>query len=321
MRVSVIIPFYKVEHYIKRCATSLLTQTLDDVEFIFVDDASPDSSRDILLSVIKEHPEKAVTILTHQSNKGLPAARNTGLGVATGDYIYHCDSDDWLEPDMLEKLVGSAERNDADIVYCDFWMGFERNERYMSNPSYSNAEDLVNKGFLAGKAKYNVWNKLIKRSIYKESGIAFPEGHSMGEDMTIILLSTFAKKVAYVPEALYHYFKLNTEAFSNTRSAKHLEDIRFNAGRTLSFLENKVDPSFQEYFKLNIKLPFLLSENRDDYSVWKEWYPEANGYAMKNPELPFRTRFVQWAAANGQFWIVDLYKTLINKLYYGLKFK
>ena len=122
MKVSVIIPFYKVERYIKRCATSLLTQTLDDVEFIFVDDASPDSSRDILLSVIKEHPEKAVTILTHQSNKGLPAARNTGLGVATGDYIYHCDSDDWLEPDMLEKLVGSAERNDADIVYCDFWM-------------------------------------------------------------------------------------------------------------------------------------------------------------------------------------------------------
>ena len=320
MRVSVIIPFYKVERYIKRCATSLLTQTLDDVEFIFVDDASPDSSRDILMNVIREHPEKAVTILTHQSNKGLPAARNTGLGVATGDYIYHCDSDDWLEPDMLEKLVGSAERNDADIVYCDFWMGFERNERYMSNPSYSNANDLVNKGFLAGKAKYNVWNKLIKRDIYTRSGILFPEGHSMGEDMAIIPLATYAKRVVYVPEALYHYFKLNTEAFSNTRSAKHLEDIRFNAERTLSFLENKVDPSFLEFFKLNIKLPFLLSDNRDDYSIWKEWYPEANRYAMRNPELPLRTKFIQWAAANGQFWIVDLYKILINKLYYGRKF-
>ena len=89
-------------------------------------------------------------IVSHDVNKGLPAARNTGLAEAGGDYIYHCDSDDWVEPDMLEKMLKAAEEKDADIVYCDFFLSFEKNERYMSNPDYSTADELLRRGFLGG---------------------------------------------------------------------------------------------------------------------------------------------------------------------------
>ena len=108
-KISVIIPVYKVAAYIKRCAESLLSQTLSSVEFIFVDDASPDNSIDLLRDLISFFPDRDVKIITHDVNKGLPSARNTGLKEAQGEFIYHCDSDDWVEVDILEKMLAAAE--------------------------------------------------------------------------------------------------------------------------------------------------------------------------------------------------------------------
>ena len=98
MKVSVIVPIYKVERFIARCVTSLMKQTLQDVEYIFVDDATPDQSLSILQEVLVAYPErkKYVKILHHKDNQGLPAARNTGLEVSEGEYIFHCDSDDYV---------------------------------------------------------------------------------------------------------------------------------------------------------------------------------------------------------------------------------
>lgn len=293
-----------------------MEQTLTDVEFIFVDDASPDNSRQILEAVLSRYPERDARIVTHTENLGLPAARNTGLDQAGGRYIWHCDSDDWPEVTMLEKMQAAAKQADADIVYCDFFLSFETGERYMPNPSYSTGEDLLKKGFLAGAAKYNVWNKLIRKELYDKSGIRYPAGHGMGEDMTVIMLTTTADKVVHVKEALYHYVKLNANAFSNTFSQKHLDDIRFNAARAIACLEeNGISEKDIALFKLNTKLPFLFSENKNQYPLWKEWYPEANRFVFDNPNLPFRTKLVQWLAGKNQFWAVNLYSRLINSVY------
>ena len=320
--ISVISPFYKVASFIERCAESLLGQTLPDVEFIFVDDASPDKSREILERVIARHPERNARIVTHEVNKGLPAARNTGLAVAQGEFVFHCDSDDWAETDMLEKMYKAAVDNGADYVYCDFWMQFEKSARYMVTPDYTNPEQMIKEGFMAGLMKYNVWNKLVKRSLYE--GLRFPDGHGMGEDMTMILVATRATRTVRVPEALYHYVKLNANAFSNTFSERHLTDIRFNTDRTLKGLESWAVSDKDLYvnlFKLNIKLPFLFSGDKKQYKLWKEWFPESNVDIRKNRHLPFRTRLVQWFAAKGLFPLVSLYEFLINKVYYRLKFR
>ena len=320
--VSVISPFHRVAPFMERFAESLLGQTLQDVEFIFVDDASPDESRAILEKVIARHPERNVRIITHEVNKGLPAARNTGMDAASGTFIYHADSDDWLERDLLEKMHAAAVAGNADFVYCDFWMQFEKSARYMVNPTYTSPERMVKEGFLAGLMKYNVWNKLVRRDLYE--GIRFPDGHGMGEDMTMILVAARAARTVHVPEALYHYVKLNTNAFSNTFSERHLTDIRFNTARTLEGLAGWDVPEKERYlnfFKLNIKLPFLLSGDRSQYRLWKEWFPEADAYVLDNKFLPFRTRLVQWFAARGLFSLVGLYGFLVNKVYYGLRFR
>lgn len=322
--VSVIIPFYNVASFIERCAESLMQQTLEDVEFLFVDDASPDEGRAVLEKVLSRYPERDARILTHPVNKGLAAARNTGLTEARGEYVYHCDSDDYPEPAMLEKLYQAAKAQDADIAYSDFFISFENGERYMSNPFYTTAAEMLRYGFLCGRMKYNVWNKLVRNALYVSSGIRFPEGHNMGEDMTMILLAAAADKVAYVPEALYHYVKMNPTAYSSIFSEKHLTDTRFNTDRTIAFLEGcdlEEKEKFLSFFKLNVKLPFLLSGDQKQYGFWKEWFPEANGFAMANPVLPFRTRLLQWAAAKGQFWYVRLYGFLIDKVFYGIRYK
>ncbi len=326
IKVSVIIPVFGVEAFIERCTESLLKQTLQEVEFIFVDDASPDNSISLIQNYLQRYPGRAgqVVILKHPENKGLPAARNTGLASARGEYIYHCDSDDWVEPEMLEKLYRAAADADADIAYCDFFLSFEKNERYMSNPQYQSAEEMLRKGFLGGKMKYNVWNKLIKRSLYVDNGIVFPEGHPMGEDMTVIQLTALAGKVVYVPEAFYHYVKLNEGAYSNSYSQKKLDDIRYNVDRTVSFLREKFGDRLDQdlsIFKLGIKLPFLMTSDERMYRLWSEWYPEANAFANENKELPARTRVLQVMAAKGQWWYVKLYYRFVYKFIYGTIYK
>ena len=118
-KVSVIVPIYGVEVFIRRCVESLCSQDYDNYELVFVDDGSPDSSVDILAEVLDAHPEvRAKSLIIRQKNAGLPKARMAGLGVATGDYVIHVDSDDWVEPDYLSQLVGKAVEEGADVVYC-----------------------------------------------------------------------------------------------------------------------------------------------------------------------------------------------------------
>lgn len=324
--VSIVIPIFKVRNFIARCACSLFEQTLKDVEYIFVDDASPDDSIEILKSCTERYTERKsqIKILTHEQNKGLPAARNTGLTAATGEYVFHCDSDDFVEPTMLEEMYEAAKAKDADMVYCDFYLSFEKNERYMSNPNYETAEDMFKLGLLGGNMKYNVWNKLVRRSLYSDNDIWFPAGHGMGEDMTMIRLAACAKSIAYVPKAFYHYVKLNSNAFSATMSDRHKVDIKFNVEQTMTFLEDKFGNSLDKeiaFFKLNTKLPFLITDDETQYEVWKEWWPDANKYICENKTQAFRTRLVQWLAAKGQFWAVKLYFEVVYKLVYGVIYR
>ena len=335
MKVSVIIPFYKVEAFIGLCAESLLGQSLDSVEFIFVDDASPDGSAEVLREVVARYPSRDVKILRHEVNRGLPAARNTGLAVAKGDFIYHCDSDDYLEKNALQTMWGAAVTNGADYAYCDFYLETESSSRVLDNPAFSDPGRMLREGFLSGRMKFNVWNKLVARSVYERSGVLFPDGHSMGEDMTMILLALHAVRPVRVPVPLYHYMRTNPTAFtaksassvvssspsviSNSPSVissevekSRLADIRFNADRVIAALEGRVEPEYIAFFKLSLKLPFLFN-GRSGYSLWKEWYPEANGFIMKNRFLPLRTRLVQLAARLGLYPLVALYSNLVSR--------
>lgn len=325
MKVSVIVPIYKVEKFIVKCAESLLSQTLEDVEFIFVDDASPDNSIKLLKDSIKKFPQRKgqVKIITHEQNKGLPAARNTGLSIASGDYIFHCDSDDFVDADMLETFYNAAKTDDVDIIWCDWYLSFEHNERYMKQPSYSSPMDAL-KGMLSGAMKFTVWNKFVKRSLYVDNGITFPAGYGMGEDMTMMMLFACAKSVKYIPRAFYHYVKLNTGSFTQTYSERHSIELKYNVQRISNYLNGKFGHALDKeiaFLKLDVKFPFLISSSREKYRMWKEWYPEANIYIRQNKSISFRSRFIQWCAWKGQFWIVWLYYIFLQKVVYGLIYR
>ena len=327
--VSVIIPVYNVAPFIEQCAQSLFRQTLENVEFIFVDDASPDNSMDLLEKCLEQYPARKsrTKLLHHPVNKGLPAARNTGLDVATGEYIFHCDSDDYLEPDALESMYREAKAQDADIVWTDWYLSFQKNERYMKQPDYPSPLEAL-KGMLSGSMKYNVWNKLVRRSIYTENGIRFPEGHNMGEDMTMIQLFACAGSVCYLPRAFYHYVRLNTNAFTQAKGStvnkRHLEDVKYNANRTIDFVKMQTGDKVKKelaFFQLEVKFPLLITDSRESYRYWKEWFPEVHCYIGQNKQISFRSRLLQYMAAKGQFWYVWLYYRMIIRFMYGVIYK
>lgn len=323
MKVSVIIPVYGVERFVERCIRSLLEQTLQEIELIVVDDCSPDNSVAIIQRVVGEYPHRLVKFITHETNKGLPAARNTGLAIARGEYIFHCDSDDFVEPDMLETLYDAAKEKDADIVWCDWFLSFEKNERYMKQPQYASSMEAL-KGMLSGVMKYNVWNKLIRRRLYTDYAISFPAGYGMGEDMTVIKLFAYAQTVAYIPKAFYHYVKLNTTAFSNTYSEKHLVELKHNVQDVLCFLTDRYGEALKTemaFFKLDVKFPFLISDDKKRYDLWTTWYPEANSYIMQHKNVGVRRWLLQVWAAKGQFGLIRFYYRFVHKFVYGIIFR
>lgn len=325
-RVTVIIPVFKVGSFIEKCARSLFEQTLGQIEYVFVDDCSPDKSVEILENALQDYPhlKDDVRIIRHQTNKGLPSARNTGLVHAHGTYIFHCDGDDWVEPTMIADMVQVMEEKNVDIVYADFFLTFHQNERYMKQPEYRDVNSCI-QGMLNGAMKYNVWNKLVRHRLYLEYDVRFPDGKGMGEDMTMVKLFCHANSIAHIPKAYYHYMQTNTYAFTKQMSQKQLDDVRANADDLISYIENVLGKSLYmdhiNYLKLNVKLPFLIGTDSKMYDLWRVWYPEANEYIRKNPAFSSRIRFLQYAALKKKDWIVKMYNVLILRCVYGFIYR
>ena len=321
VKVSVIVPIYNVEHFIEHCVTTLMQQTLDGVEYIFVDDATPDDSIQILETVLKQYPERSscVRILHHKENKGLPAARNTGLRVATGKYIYHCDSDDFMEPDVLKRLYDAAEEHKADYVWCDYYIASKKGNEYRPQPGYTTVEQAL-QGMLCGEVIYNVWNKLLLRELYEKNCIVFPEGCSMGEDMTMIILLSCASKIVHIPYGGYYYVTINPIALTKKYvSEKNVISLKCNIIRISKFISERFGNKFDyeiNIFKLNLKWAFLaFSSHISTYKLWHEWFPEANAYIPLH-HVSLRMKFVEWCASKRLFWLVKLHYLIVIRLFY-----
>lgn len=323
MKISVIIPIYNVERFIGRCIDSLMQQTFDEVEYIFVNDATPDGSMKVLDATIRKYPARLrqVKVLSHKENRGLPAARNTGMKVATGKYIYHCDSDDFMELDTLKILYETAERQGADYVWCDYYLSSKEGNQYKAQRKYLDADQAL-RGILCGDMVYNVWNKLVRRDLYEKNGIAFPDGHAMGEDMTMIMLLACASKVAFAHYGGYHYIRTNPGALTKRNSGdKSIRDLKYNVGRTVDFIAKRFGREYEyetNCFKLNLKW-FLLafSGSIESYKLWYDWFPEANMDIFRQ-NVSLRVKFVEWCASKRLFWLVKLHYLLVIKLFYTL---
>lgn len=321
--ISVVIPVYGVEEYVARCAESLFTQTIKEgVELIFVNDATKDGSIQVLEGVMDRHKDYPGTfrILTHEVNKGLPAARNTGIKEAKGEYIVHIDGDDFAEPTMLEELYTTAKRENADFVWCDYFITFTDKKRVIHQPDFKEPLDAV-RGMLRGAMKYNVWNKMCRRDLYIENIIEFPEGYPMGEDITMIMVALNASRCAYVNKSLYNYVQ-NPGQMTSVYDEKKLASLLYNCNRLRDYITTHFAPLGLESENAALcqlmKWPFLLDGKMDSYRRWHAWFPESNKFIWQTKGVNARIKFIEWCASKHLLPIVWLHYILVIRLFYGL---
>lgn len=208
MKISIIIPIYNVSAYLTDCLESCINQTFSNLEIICVNDGSLDGS----LTIIKKYEQKDSRIICiNKQNAGLPLARKSGIEVATGDYIFHLDGDDNLPLNAIESLVSKTESSKADIVIGDFYW-VEDNRKTMMN---SGIDTVLNSKsylrYLLERGLFNIWGKLIKRSLYTRHPIEFPSHIVMAEDLVACFqLARFAKIIVASHTPCYNYYVRET---------------------------------------------------------------------------------------------------------------
>ena len=263
--ISIIVPIYNVEKYIKKCVTTLLEQDYNNIEYIFVNDCTPDSSMKILKDIIERYPNRKDDIKTINNikNSGSSLTRKYGLDASSGKYVLFVDSDDWVDKDMVSSLMSEARKSYADIVCFDYIKEFNKKSIvksffYTKNHPKSNLNFV--KAILSHEISVSMCDKLVKRELYEN--VEFPHFSHCEDSFVNLQLFYWAKKITHIAKPFYHY-RTNPNSLSNSFSnnKKALDDFAEFSKAVRNFLLQR--GLFNEYFKYHIPaiLKFIL-----DYS-------------------------------------------------------
>ncbi len=212
-KVSLIIPVYNVENYIEKCLNSVVNQTLKDMEVIIVNDGSKDLSKQKIQKYLEKYPW--IKYL-EKENGGLSDARNYGMPYATGKYIAFLDSDDYVEETMYEEMYNIAEKENADMVDCDFVWEYPNRKRKDIGKIYKTKKEMIE------KCRVVAWNKIIKREILEKTKIKFPVGLRY-EDMEFFYkLVPYINKVSFIKKCFVHYVQ-RENSIANTQNVRTKE--------------------------------------------------------------------------------------------------
>ncbi len=221
--LSVIVPVYNVEEYLEQCLESVIGQTMTDMEIILVNDGSTDNS----VEICQRFAEKDSRIkLLHQENQGLAAARQTGLDAAQGEYIGFVDSDDWLEPEMYEKMYTAAKENDADIVFCNVYRNEDKKEKPYFPAGLYDREKMEREIFprlLAGfdadggenTIRWCNWLRLYRKELIDRHQIRFDKRFRRSQDLPFTFECTIhAQRYYYLAQEYLYHNRMNYESLS-----------------------------------------------------------------------------------------------------------
>lgn len=218
-KVSIIVPIYNTEKYLKKCLDSLVNQTLNDIEIILVNDGSTDNSQNIINEYTAKYPDKIKAFT--KENGGQASARNLGISQASGEYLAFVDSDDWVEFNMYEELCNKAIKENLDIVCCNEYLVIN-NEKKKNFNRLIYPNDITNNYIIKESGP---WNKLIKRNLIINNNIWFLENR-IYEDLAIIpTLALYTDKIGYIDCYLYNYVIREGSTMNQTEYNKKLEDI------------------------------------------------------------------------------------------------
>ncbi len=294
--VSVIIPVYKVEPYVARCARSLFEQTLEDIEFIFVDDCSPDRSVEIIKEVLADYPDRKeqVRFVRTPRNGGLARARVFGLKFATGDYIIHCDSDDAVTPDAYRQMYEKAVAEDLDVVTCDFQV-FAGNASWVQSQYSEPGREIGD--ILTGKVWSNVWSRMSRLCLWDD--IILPRG-DMWEDMAFTIQTIArADRIGYIPIPLYLYYIRSGSiscSWDMQASIKKWRSQVANVELILEYLSDVTTVTWQpaDIIKLKYRCRSVLKayiQIPQFYRRWRETFPEVDQVFLWTKGISSREKF------------------------------
>ena len=244
--VSIIVPIYNTEKYLEKCIRSLVNQTLDNIEIILVNDASPDNSSKIMEEYAGNYKNIKNIFLKENLYQG--GARNKGIEIAEGEYLMFVDSDDYIDLDYCEKMYLSAKEDESDMVYSAFKKVDENGNIIKEQNIYSRAfagviTDNKRKGFLE-KSAYS-FGKLFKKEIWEENGLGFPIRMKFEDIATIPLFMMYAKKCSYVKDTAYYYVKREGSTVTSGDPKQYKDAL----AATLLFKERMEERGFASLFQ------------------------------------------------------------------------
>ncbi|WP_276910536.1 glycosyltransferase [Hallella colorans] len=247
IKVSIVIPVYKVEKYIERCLRSVFNQTYANIECIIVNDCTPDNSFIIAKELVESYQGSIdFKFVEHEKNKGLSEARNTGIKMATGHYYFFLDSDDAIPPTSIEKLVETALLNDCPEIVMGVTKGVDANGNNVEVSSaqtktfHGNSE--VFQGYLNNLWYVIACNKLVKKDIFADHKTFFLPGITHEDVMWSFEISTYVNKIILCPFVTYHYYIGDTDSISRSVwNAKRVNDSITILERKAIYLERVRD--------------------------------------------------------------------------------
>lgn len=236
-KVTIIVPIYNVEKYLKICIESLVNQTLQEIEIILVNDGSTDNSGKIAKKYQKRFKNKIIYL--EKENGGLSDARNFAIPYAQGEYIAFLDSDDYVEKDTYENMYKIAKKEKSDMVECDFYWEYLHKSKIDTGEIYHSKEEMLE------EVRVVAWNKLIRREIIQKRNIEFPKGYRYEDVEFTYKLIPYLDKVSFLKEPCIHYVQReNSISNSQNERTKEIFDILNNV--IAFYKENNLYDKYEE---------------------------------------------------------------------------
>lgn len=290
---------------------SLMRQSLSGgIEFIFVNDSSTDASEAVLQAVVSSYPQRRdqVTVLRNDINRGSAYSRQRGVDAASGEFVIHCDADDWVEAEMYGTMLRVADSTGADVVCTPYYLEKGKGRRdTVGFPSldYPQLNDMP-----LDTLHCSLWNKIIRRSVIVDNGIRFFEGVNCWEDLGLwFRVAVATRRIVIYNRPFYHYRKETTDSLSTERMDRVLADhLAFVDGMDRWFAS--MPPAYAERYsqfilfaRFTAKIKMLRGSHRD-IVCWRSTYPETNAHIWSFSNISYVYRLCFLLADRLPLWMV-----------------
>lgn len=312
IQVTILMPIYKVEQYLEKTLDSVFTQTYPYLDYVFVNDCSPDNSLQVLKDSIDKYKIKAekYTIVNHVRNEGIAVSRTDCIANAKGDYVYFVDSDDWIEKDTVEQMVLATKEGSIDIVGCDYMKDFLSGQTTCHHDNYADScrENLFK--CLNYDIATVLWKLLIRRELFENFKIT-PHVDIVEDYIMSVKLYYYAKSFVAIPKAFYHYVQYNQARvslqtlWSVNMHIKGVEEVEQFCREKDLYNDDVAHKLLLR--KFNIKSNFVLNKQLLDKNAYQETFPETKGiWREMNYSKKERAKF--WLADHGLYSLLKLIK-------------